>query len=100
MSTPMGRRTYLGPKGMGDNSMFGKRMNREAVKRLDPQDSSDMAKADLPESQGPVNQSSWSGRTAVTPTVPTIPELASSSGKDIAQGLGGSEPPQGSQRGA
>ncbi len=74
MSTPMGRRTCLGPKGMGDNSMFGKRMSREAVKRLDPQDPSDRAKADLPESQGPVNESSWSGRTAVTPMVPAIPE--------------------------
>ena len=31
MSTPLGHRIYLGPKGMGDNSMFGKRMVSEAV---------------------------------------------------------------------
>jgi len=70
MSIPMGRRTYLGPKGMGDKSMFGKRMSREAVERLDPQDSSDMAKADLPESQGPVNQRQLVGYNGCNPDGP------------------------------
>jgi len=32
MSIPLGQRTYLRPKGMGNNSMFGKRMVPEAVK--------------------------------------------------------------------
>jgi hypothetical protein len=52
---------------MGDNSMFGKRMSREAVNRLDPQDPSDRAKADLPESQGPVNQKQLVGYNGCNP---------------------------------
>ena len=75
MSQPMGRRIHLGPKGMGENSTFGKRMSREAVERFGPQDPSDMAKADLPESQGPISQNIWSGRAAVTPIVPAIPDI-------------------------
>jgi hypothetical protein len=56
MSAPVGHRTHLGPKGKGESSMFGKRMDREAVYRFGPQDPSDMAKAGLLQSQGPVSQ--------------------------------------------
>jgi hypothetical protein len=100
MSTPLGHRIYLGPKGMGDNSMFGKRMATEAV-------------------EGPIRETrvTWRRLDCLNPRVHTVktsgrverlqPRLSLGRrsigigfGNDIAKGLGGNEPPQGPERSA
>jgi hypothetical protein len=100
MSAPLGHRIYLGPKGMGDNSMFGKRMVPEAV-------------------EGPIRETRVTRRRldCLNPRVHAVrtsgrverlqPRLSLGCrsigigfGNDIAKGLGGSEPPQGPERGA
>jgi hypothetical protein len=100
MSTPLGHQTYLGLKGMGDNSMFGKRMVPEAV-------------------EVPIRKTrvTWRRLNYLNPRDHTVktsdrverlqPRLSFGCrrlgirfGKDIAEGLGGNEPPQGPERGA
>src|SRR5713101_6532874 len=100
MSAPLGHQTYLGPKGMGDNSMFGKRMVLEAV-------------------EGPIRKTRVTRRrlNCLNSRVHTVktsdrvgrlqPRLSFGcrrvgigSGKDIAEGLRGNEPRQGPERGA
>ena len=71
MSTPTGHRTYLGPKGKGENSMFGKRKVREAVYGTDPQDPSDMAKATLLEPQDPLSKEHLAGYNGYNPSRPS-----------------------------
>jgi hypothetical protein len=68
---PIGHRTHLEPKGEGETSMSGKRMNSEAVYGSDPQDLSDMVKAILPEPQDPFSKVSYPGRTAEHPGRPS-----------------------------
>jgi hypothetical protein len=99
MSMPLGHRTYLGPKGKGENSMFGKRMCSEAVYGHDPQDPSDMVKAELPELQRPFSKNSG-GRVARlhTPLGLRIPGGGSAPGNDIVASQGRSERPQGLKR--
>jgi hypothetical protein len=48
------RTTYLDPKGRGDNSMLIKQRTAKDVYAVALQRLSDMAKAELPESQCPV----------------------------------------------
>jgi hypothetical protein len=100
MSTPLGHRIYLGPKGMGDNSMFGKRMVPEAV-------------------EGPIRETrvTWRRLDCLNPRVHTVktsgwaerlqPQLffecwrrEIGSSNDIVEGMGGNESPQGPERGA
>jgi hypothetical protein len=100
MSTPLGHRIYLGPKGMGDNSMFGKRMVSEAV-------------------EGPIRETrvTWRRLDCLNPRVHTVktsgwaerlqPQLffecrrvGIGSGNDIVEEMGGNESPQGPERGA
>src|SRR4029453_2598068 len=99
MSTPLGHRIYLGPKGTGDNSMFGKRMAPEAV-------------------EGPIRETrvTWRRLDCLNPRVHTVktagwaerlqPQLSFEhwrggigSSNDIVEGMGGSESPQGPERG-
>jgi hypothetical protein len=70
MSTPMGHRTYLGPKGKGESSMFGKRKMLEAVYGIDPQGPSDMAKATLLEPQDPMSKEHLAGYNGCNPGCP------------------------------
>lgn len=101
MSMPLGHRTDLGPKGKGESSMFGKRMDSEAVYGFDPQDPSDRAKAALPELQRPFSKKQG-GRVArlQTPTDSRLPGLRNAPWDDIVASQGGSEPPQGLERSA
>ena len=64
---PMDHRTHLEPKGEGETSMSGKRMNLEVVYRSDPQDPSETVKAGLPEPQDPNSKESYLGTTAKYP---------------------------------
>ena len=100
MSTPLGHRTYLGPKGKGNNSMFGKRMVAETV-------------------EGPIRKTrvTWRRLDCLNSRVHTVktsgrverlqPRLSfgcrsigSGFGNGIAKGLDGNEPSQGLERGA
>jgi hypothetical protein len=99
MSTPLGHRIYLGSKGMGDNSTFGKRMVPEAV-------------------EGPIRETrvTWRRLDCLNPRVHTVktsgwaerlqPQLffecwrrEIGSSNDIVEGMGGNESPQGPERG-
>lgn len=68
---PIGHRTHLEPKGEGETSMSGKRMNSETVYGPDPQDLSDMVKAGLPEPQDPLSKVSYPGTTVEHPGRPS-----------------------------
>jgi hypothetical protein len=56
----LGHRTHLKPKGVGENSMFGKPECRETAKWHVQQGPDDMVKAILPEPQCPCCKSHWS----------------------------------------
>jgi hypothetical protein len=68
---PIGRRTHLEPKGEGETSMSGKRMNSETVYGSDPQDLSDTVKAGLPEPQDPLSKVSYPGTAVKYPGRPS-----------------------------
>jgi hypothetical protein len=99
MSTPLGHRIYLGPKGMGDNSMFGKRMAPEAVEV--PIRETRVIRRRLNCLNPRVHTAKTSGRVErLRPGVLRILELKNKLRKRHRRGLDGNEPSQGPERGA
>jgi hypothetical protein len=62
----LGYRTYLKPKGVGENSMFGKAELDKTVKSIVCRSPDGMVKAELPEPQCPNCKPSRLGRTVDT----------------------------------
>jgi hypothetical protein len=99
MSTPLGHRIYLGPKGMGDNSMFGKRMALEAVEVPIRETRVTWRKLNCLNPR--VHTAKTSGRVErLRPGVLRILELMIKLRERHRRGLDGNEPSQGPERDA
>jgi hypothetical protein len=100
MSAPLGHRIHLGPKGMGDNSMFGKRMVPEAVEGLIRETRVTRRRLNCLNSRvHTVKTSGWAERLQSQLFFECWRRGIGSS-NDIVEGLGGNESPQGPERGA